>query len=69
MKVYIIIKNKDVSEFGYTSLAETCDKGGVSYDSAVRGKRIWIVKGDVVEIKEIEIVKIKGRGNKFLTGG
>lgn len=64
MKSYIIIVNKEVSPLSYTSLLQTCNEAGVPYNSATRGKRQWVKKGVLIEIKEIEVIKIRGRGKK-----
>lgn len=49
---------------GYTSLAYTCEILNVSYDSATRGKRHWLNDNQALEIKEVQVVKIKNRGRK-----
>jgi hypothetical protein len=64
MKVYIILKEGKLGDVCYTSLEGVCGEGGVSYDSALRGKRKWIVGGFFVEIKELDVEKIRGRGKK-----
>ena len=64
MKVFIGINNNIINDTGFTSLLGVSDEMGVPYDSAVRGKRKWIKGNDLIEIKEIEIVKIKNRGKK-----
>ena len=65
MKIYIATTNGIIDLTGYTSLATICDKLGVSYDSAARGKRTWTTKDNqALAILEITVVKIKGRGRK-----
>ena len=71
MKAYLTIKNNEINPIANTSLLIACQTLEVSYDSAVRGKRIWHKKDclheindSILEIKEIEIVKIKNRGRK-----
>ncbi len=64
MKVYICITNRIVAEHGYTSLLGACESLGVPYDSASKGKRVWAKPGEIKEIEEIVIVKIKNRGRK-----
>lgn len=64
MKAYLGFKNNELNNIGFTSLIGVCNEMNVSYDSAARGKRKWINENDVIEIKEINIVKIKNRGRK-----
>lgn len=47
----------------YTSLKGMCKAIGVSYNSAYKGNRVFIVKNQVIRISNIEIIKIKGTGN------
>lgn len=67
MKVYIGVVNGKIKPEGYTSLQALCKELGVSYDSAVRGKREWAYRvnqvSTIIEICEIVVVKIKGRGS------
>ena len=69
MKVYICTDSKGVRERVYTSLVGACEELGVSYDSAARGKRLWLDLGGIPmakEIKDAEVVRISGRGiNSF----
>lgn len=72
MKVYIGIDNGVIRDKGHTSLEAMCRDMKVSYDSAVRGKRVWVdsTKESIAhppvvrEIKEVDVEKIKGRGKK-----
>lgn len=58
MKVYINIIN-GVIQSGYISLTDACKDLKVSYDSAARGKRIWVDGNDSKEIKQIRVEKSK----------
>jgi hypothetical protein len=62
MRAYISIIGGKVLVESYTSLSLICKNVGVSYNSAVRGKRVWVLDGVILEIKEIDVIKIKGRG-------
>jgi hypothetical protein len=64
MKVFICIENGSINQIGFTSLLAACECVGVSYDSAARGKRVWVNDYNVKIIKEVEITKIKNRGRK-----
>lgn len=64
MRAYLGIINGKIDSEGSTSLKLICDKVGVSYNSAVRGKRHWSKDNIHTEVLELEIVKIKGRGKK-----
>lgn len=61
MKLFIISINGKVEDKGYTSLKWACNHAGVSYSTAIYGKRIFTKGDNVVIITEIEVVKIKGR--------
>ena len=63
MKIYIGIRNYVSEKDCYTSLSAISEKLGVSYDSALKGKRMWLLGDDFVEIKELELHKIRGRGS------
>ena len=63
MKAYIATINGNVQPTVYTSLKETCKAIGVSYDSAVRGKKLWDKDGELISLTEVQIKKIK-RGGK-----
>lgn len=63
MKVYTTLVNGKLSLMAYTSLKQCCnDTPGVSYNSAIRGKRNWIWNDNVIQICELKVYKIKGRG-------
>jgi hypothetical protein len=64
MKVYIGANNGIPLCRAYTSLQGICKELGVPYNSAVKGKLMWIDGGVIKAITKAEIVKIKGRGNK-----
>jgi len=65
MKAYLLFVNHQIlAPIGYTSLHSACNKIEVSYFSAVRGKRKWVREDKVLEIVEIDVQKIKGRGKK-----
>lgn len=64
MKAYLKIINGIIIPEVHTSLVVVCNDLGVSYDSAARGKRHWLTDNKLIEIKELEIIKIKGRGKK-----
>lgn len=61
MIVYIIRKDSEIAAKCFTSLQSCCKFAGVSYSSAVQGKRTW--KKQAVEIAECEVIRMK-RGNK-----
>jgi hypothetical protein len=43
----------------FTSLKAACDHLGVSYASASKGKRAWILKDrTIISIEEVELVRI-----------
>lgn len=62
MTVYCVQKDGVVQETAFTSLKGACESAGVSYFSAVRGKRVFAVNG--VLITALEIRKVSGRGGK-----
>jgi hypothetical protein len=43
----------------YTSLKGVCEFFGVSYNSALRGKKVFIKEDVVYRIFELDLVKIK----------
>lgn len=60
MKVFAPIINKQDPIMAYTSLKECCEALGVSYSSAINGKRQWIEgDGTIKIILEIHIIKQK----------
>lgn len=65
-KAYILIKNSQVQPDAFTALKALCDRYAIPYDSAIRdGKRVWVMPNeDVYMIKELVVIKIKGRGRK-----
>lgn len=64
MKVYIVIKNGIVDPNAYTSLKSICIEHGLNYNTAAKGKRIFIKQIiNVFHIQTLELVKIKGRNN------
>jgi len=65
MKVYVCSKDGRVVLTGYSSLKDMCTLAGVSYTSALKGKRVWEVNGEAVKIWEIAVKKISGRGRSF----
>jgi len=64
MKVYAGLQDNNLLPCVYTGLVGICKAMKVSYDSAARGKRVWIKDGVVDKIVELEVIKIKGRGQK-----
>jgi len=68
MKAYCGVVDGKISGEAYTSLRAVCGIMGVSYSSAKGGKREWLVRngmyGTMKVIHELEVIKIKGRGNK-----
>lgn len=69
--MFVITVNGVVKDKAYTSLKGACEAAGVDYFVASRGKREFkdIKGGNAIEtvITEVEVVKIKGRGNKNMT--
>lgn len=65
MKVYVGLKDLEIYTLAYTSLISICKDLGVSYNSASTGKRVWVKDGVIIQIKDVEVVKIKNRGKQL----
>lgn len=67
MKVWIAISVKEegigLPDQCHTSLRQLCSEKGISYSTAVRGKSIFKSKEKHIIIKQIDVIKIKGRDN------
>ncbi len=61
MNIYVSTVNGIVNDRGFTSLKDICEAIGVPYGTASHGKRRWVRNSLTVDIKKIEVVKIKGR--------
>ena len=64
MGMFVITVNGVVKKEAFTSLKGACKEAGVDYFVASRGKREFKIGDNAVVIAEVEVVKIKGRGNK-----
>jgi len=68
MKIYVGIIDHMVSNTAFTSLKGICHYLGLPYQSALRGKRIWVEKQNdgshSTEIVELNLNKIENRGRK-----
>ena len=62
MTVYCILVDKKVQNEAYTSLKGACESAGVDYFKASRGCRVFEKKGVEIEICELDVRKILGRG-------
>ena len=65
MKVYVCIDNGEAINQVFTSLRDGCNALGVSYQMAVRGKRIFKSKV-IVEAEVIKCVAMRRNGFKCL---
>jgi hypothetical protein len=67
MKVFIVCINSQPHNEVWTSLKQLCGDNWISYSSASRGKRIFIIeresRQDILTITEARVLKIKGRDN------
>lgn len=61
-EMYVVSINSEIQEKAFTGLKNACIEYGINYSLASRGKRKFIVGGKFIHIKEIELVKITGRG-------
>jgi len=63
MKIYIGQINGIIpGNKSFTSLKDACEHYGVGYQSALKGKRVWVDSSDVVtKILEIEVVRAKSK--------
>ena len=68
MIIHIGIINGQIVSEAHTSLTLLCEGLNVPYDSAARGKRVWLEtvdgKNTIKEIKSLGVIKIKNRGKK-----
>lgn len=62
--MFVITVNGEVKKEAFTSLKGACESAGVDYFVASRGRRVFKVLENEIVIAEVELVKIKGRGNK-----
>lgn len=67
-KTFIVQVNCVVQPVSYTSLKQACSDYGVSYPAAVKGKRKFLKKDNVITISETGVKKISGRENNFKSG-
>jgi hypothetical protein len=60
--VFIYTIDGAVVDRAYSNLKMVCGDAGVSYNSAVRGKRVWDRNGTAIKITELQILKkiVKG---------
>lgn len=65
MVVYIITKDGVVFGGVFTGLRSACKAARVSYDSASRGKRVWLKEDSVIRIWQSDVVKARPRGSGF----
>jgi len=62
MRVFIIINRAEAHNEVFTSLKTACERFGLSYSAATKGKRVFVnSKNQVTTITEASIVRIKGR--------
>lgn len=61
-RIYLCLMEGDVVGSGYVSLRELCREMGISYNSAKRGRREFVVDGRVVYLRSVKVERIKGRG-------
>ena len=66
MNIYFGIINGIPVRNAHTSLRGICNELKVSYNSAIKGKSVWIKGDDMIILAAANLVKIKGRGNKKL---
>ncbi len=60
-KVWVISVDGEVKVGGFTSLSGACSDCGVSYSTASKGERVFKVKGSIVRLYDVLVVKIRGR--------
>lgn len=62
MILYAILIENELKQDVYTSIKAISYLYSVPYRSALSGKRLFLVNGKKVEIRELKLNKIKGRG-------
>lgn len=65
MKLYSALFNGSPCGLVYTSIVGLCRDQSIPYSSVSKGKRILIAEKVIVQIYELELVKIKGRENNY----
>ncbi len=60
-KIWVVSVDGEVKKEGFTALSGACKEFGISYSTATKGERVFKVKGIIVRIFEVVVVRIKGR--------
>ena len=67
MTVFIIVHKGEVHNEVFTSLTMACNRFGLNYSSASKGKRVFVNdKDEITTITEATISRIKGRDDNHI---
>ena len=62
MQIYAILIENQLKDDVYTSIKAICYTHNIPYRSALSGKRVFLVDKTKIEIRELRLNRIKGRG-------
>ena len=65
VRIFMVSINNQM-EGAATTLKGACGMSGINYSTASRGRRKFIRKDSFIEIKEVNLIKVKGRENNHL---